>query len=210
MKAFEVAYTLSEPGLPVIYSRVRRILTSVAKTCMYRPRFLDIGGRKSHYTIGVPAEIIITDLPRNSTIQRELNLGINQELVRTIRARRSNVESVLIDDMTRSSLRSGSFDCAVAVEVLEHVDDDASFVHEVQRVLKPGGLFLMTTPNGDFVRNANPDHKRHYRRKELEAVLRREFDSVEVRYASPSTKFYRMALRSWSLAKPLQTFLSYA
>jgi hypothetical protein len=68
----------------------------------------------------------------------------------------------------------------------------------------------MTTPNGDFVRNINPDHKRHYRRNELAALLRREFDSVEVRYASPGTKSYNLALRSWSPSRPLRTILTYA
>ena len=210
MKVFEIVYRFCEPGLPVIYKRVRKTLTSLAKTCAGRPRFLDIGGRKSHYTIGVPADITITDLPRTSTIQHELHLGINEDIARSIRAKRSNVEAVLIDDMTRSSLSNASFDCAVAVEVLEHVEDDAAFLREVNRVLKPEGMFLMTTPNGDSVRNINPDHKRHYRRNELAALLRREFDSVEVRYASPCTKSYSLALRSWSPSRPLQTFLAYA
>jgi len=209
MKTFELVYTFCEPGFPVIYKRVRKILTSLAKACTFRPRFLDIGGRKSHYTIGVPADITITDLPRTSVIQHQLHLGISEEIAHTIWARRSNVESVLIDDMTRSSLSSASFDCAVAVEVLEHVDDDLTFLREVKRVLKPEGMFIMTTPNGDFVRNINPDHKRHYRRKELEMLLRREFEYIEVRYASPGTKFYNMALRSWSVARPLQTVLTY-
>jgi SAM-dependent methyltransferase len=210
MKVFEVIYRFCEPGLPVIYKRVRKTLTSLAKACTYRPRFLDIGGRKSHYTIGVPADITITDLPRTNSIQHRLHLGINQEIAHSIRVKRSNVESVLIDDMTRSTLSSASFDCAVAVEVLEHVDDDARFLREVKRVLKPEGVFLMTTPNGDFVRNINPDHKRHYRRNELAALLRREFDSVEVRYASPGTKSYNLALRSWSPSRPLRTILTYA
>jgi SAM-dependent methyltransferase len=209
MKSFELIYRFCEPGFPVIYKRVRRILISLAKTLAFRPRFLDIGGRKSHYTIGVPADITITDLTRTSATQHQLHLGINAEIAHTIRARRSNVESVLIDDMRRSSLSSASFDCAVAVEVLEHVDDDLAFLREVKRVLKPKGMFIMTTPNGDFVRNINPDHKRHYRRKDLEKLLQREFECVDVRYASPGTKFYNMALRSWSVARPFQTVLTY-
>ena len=40
-----------------------------------------------------------------------------------------------------------SFDLAVAVEVMEHIDDHDRFFSEVTRVLKPGGVFMMTTPN---------------------------------------------------------------
>ena len=43
--------------------------------------------------------------------------------------------------------QNGQFDLAVAVEVLEHIDGHAGFFREVARVLKPGGMFLFTTPN---------------------------------------------------------------
>jgi SAM-dependent methyltransferase len=40
-----------------------------------------------------------------------------------------------------------SFDAAIAVEVLEHIDGHDRFYAEVARVLKPGGVILFTTPN---------------------------------------------------------------
>jgi SAM-dependent methyltransferase len=115
---------------------------------------------------------------------------------------------MLYDDMTHSCLPNASFDCVVAVEVLEHVEEDESFVREVKRVLKPGGLFLMTTPNGDSVKNTNPDHKRHYRREQLANLLSKHFQDVEVEYAIRGGKFRSLGLRSWSPRQPLQTGLS--
>ena len=38
-------------------------------------------------------------------------------------------------------------DCVVCVDVLEHVEDLDRVLDEVQRVLKPGGLFLFDTIN---------------------------------------------------------------
>jgi SAM-dependent methyltransferase len=41
---------------------------------------------------------------------------------------------------------SGEFDCAFATEVLEHCPDPEIFLREVNRVLKPGGIFFFTVP----------------------------------------------------------------
>jgi len=40
-----------------------------------------------------------------------------------------------------------SFDLAVAVELVEHIESHGSLFQEVARVLKPGGKLLFTTPN---------------------------------------------------------------
>lgn len=40
----------------------------------------------------------------------------------------------------------GSFDVAMAVEVLEHVRDLGATLREVVRLLRPGGVFIWTTP----------------------------------------------------------------
>ena len=40
-----------------------------------------------------------------------------------------------------------TFDGVVCLEVLEHLDGHERLFREVQRILKPGGLFLFTTPN---------------------------------------------------------------
>ena len=42
---------------------------------------LDIGGRKSHYTIGIAGSVTITDLPRETDIQQRLHLGVTPAMV---------------------------------------------------------------------------------------------------------------------------------
>jgi len=181
----------------------------IAKSFPHRPDILDVGGRKSHYTIGVPANITVTDLPRETEIQKKLGLGINQEIVDKVHSRRSNLHRILLDDMTHSTLPDCSFECVVSVEVLEHVEQDAQFVREVHRVLKPSGFFLMTTPNGDFVKNtSNPDHKRHYAREQLRYLLSSCFDDVQVEYAVRGGFFHSLGLGSWSIRHPWRTVCS--
>ena len=40
-----------------------------------------------------------------------------------------------------------SFDTIVTFQVIEHIKDDELFVKELQRILRPGGTALITTPN---------------------------------------------------------------
>ena len=208
MKTFEIIYLFLEPFLPTLHFIVRKRLLHFAKLHSLQPRILDVGGRKSHYTIGVPAQITVTDLPRKSVLQSRLNLGINSVIINKTYKRRSNIKRILYDDMTRSTLPDSSFDYIVAVEVLEHVKEDALFVEQVHRVLVPGGVFLMTTPNGDWVENTNPDHIRHYKREDLETTLNLVFENIALDYAIAGGYFYRMARKAWSIKRPLQTILS--
>jgi SAM-dependent methyltransferase/predicted O-methyltransferase YrrM len=46
-------------------------------------------------------------------------------------------------------LRDGSVDVFFAGECIEHVENIEFFLEEVHRVLRPGGMFVITTPNAD-------------------------------------------------------------
>ena len=209
MTGYEKTRLLLDPFLTPLHRRVRRLLIDLESSKPGPLNLLDIGGRKSPYTIGLNATVTILDLPRLSDTQKTLGLGLDESLTRSIRSKRSNVEKVVLDDMTRSSLSNASFDAAVAVEVLEHVDEDGRFLDEVARVVRPGGWFLMTTPNGDTIPNVgNPDHRRHYRRDQLSALLEERFVDVRVEYGIRSGLFHRLGLASWSLRHPLDTVAS--
>lgn len=205
MKIYEMGRLLAEPVLPPLYKQVRARLREIIKKSSGSPLILDVGGRKSPYTIGLPAQITVIDLPRSSDVQEELNLGINDSIVKQARQRRSNIKDVIFGDMTCSDLPDESFDYVVSVEVIEHVEADDRFVSEISRVLKPGGIFLLTTPNGDWVENKNPDHKRHYKKGELNALLNKYFDEVTVEYAIAGGYYRKLGLRSWSLNHPIKT-----
>jgi SAM-dependent methyltransferase len=209
LKPFEYCYLLCNPLLPPLYRHVRRELFRSLETPGDNPAILDVGGRKSHYTIGLPASVTISDLPRISAVQNQLNLGTNDQINEQTRSRRSNVKETIYDDMTRTNLPANSFDVVVAVEVLEHVEEDNLFVRNVARTLKPGGWFVMTTPNGDAVPIPhNPDHKRHYRREQLIRLLSTYFQQVEVHYVIKASRFRSWGLKSWSPRRPLQTVRS--
>jgi len=71
-------------------------------------------------------------------------------------------------------IESNSCDAAVSLAVIEHLRDPAHFLQEVKRVLRPGGVLWLSTPNihacgHDFWND--PTHVHPYTRKSLKSVL---------------------------------------
>ena len=70
-----------------------------------------------------------------------------------------------------------SFDCVVSFQVIEHIKRDKEFVREVMRILRPGGKFVVSTPNKPMSLTRNPWHVREYTPEELRRLLS-EFSAV--------------------------------
>lgn len=72
-----------------------------------------------------------------------------------------------------------AFDCVVSFETLEHIREQPEFMAEVHRVLTPGGLFLVSTPNkaeySDKRGYANAFHVKELYRAEFDALLGTRF-----------------------------------
>ena len=51
-----------------------------------------------------------------------------------------------VTDGRRLPFNSNSFDCVICSEVLEHIIDFESVIEEIERVLKPGGIFAASVP----------------------------------------------------------------
>ncbi len=73
---------------------------------------------------------------------------------------------------------ANSFDFVISFQVIEHVKQDIELVREVKRVLKPGGKFIVTTPNAPMSLTRNPWHVREYTAEQCKTCWG-EFRSVE-------------------------------
>ena len=76
-------------------------------------------------------------------------------------------------------LKSQSLDGVVALEMIEHVEDAKGVLSEIHRLLKPGGVCVVSTPNrfvtGTVEKPSNPYHVREYSPDEFRALLRQSF-----------------------------------
>ncbi len=80
-----------------------------------------------------------------------------------------------------AGIADNSFDRVFSFQVIEHIKDDFAFLKEINRVLKPGGLALLTTPNRPLSLSRNPWHIREYTAAELTDLAKRVFSNVEMK-----------------------------
>lgn len=80
--------------------------------------------------------------------------GIDLELPYLRKARRNtaHLPAVLVSNASIYHLPypDETFDAVILSEILEHVDRDVDALREVRRVLKPGGLALITVPHANY------------------------------------------------------------
>lgn len=121
-------------------------------------------------------------------------MEIVPEMVENARRNYPMIPFVLGDCEKELPFPDGFFDVVWAGDVIEHVCQTDVFVNEVNRVLRVGGYFILSTPLHNRVKNLlialflfekhfDPEfpHYRFYSRKSLRAVLeKRGFEVVEV------------------------------
>jgi 2-polyprenyl-3-methyl-5-hydroxy-6-metoxy-1,4-benzoquinol methylase len=149
-------------------------------------RVLDLGsgdGRFSAELVRAGAQVTAAD--------------VAQEPLRRARSRLPDLPTTLIEETGAWPLPDGGFDVVWAGEVIEHVAETAAWLSEVRRVLRSGGLLLVSTPaytrrrllrlalsKRAFAERMDPlgEHLRFYSRATLSRLLREfRFEDVRVR-----------------------------
>ncbi|MEP7361760.1 MAG: methyltransferase domain-containing protein [Acidobacteriota bacterium] len=87
---------------------------------------------------------------------------------------------------TETGLDKAAYDLVVAFEVIEHLTNWGDLIREAKRLLKPGGQFVVSTPNRDYYAESrrlagpNPFHEYEFDFSEFETALRDLFPYVSL------------------------------
>jgi SAM-dependent methyltransferase len=90
--------------------------------------------------------------------------------------------SFKVADAISIPLEDDSVDIVTTFETIEHIQDYEKFMAEVKRVLKPGGLAIVSTPNDLEFAEGNHFHLHEFVKDELLSLVGRYFHNVEEYY----------------------------
>jgi ubiquinone/menaquinone biosynthesis C-methylase UbiE len=123
---------------------------------------LDIGCGFGEVLSGIPDAYLLHGMDYSAS-----NVHIAKEILKD----RAEVKQGNIYEIP---YETASQDVCFCLEVIEHIDDDALAIHEIVRVLKPGGILITAVPSTYYWPQYEKliGHFRHYTRRSFEDLLR--------------------------------------
>jgi len=109
----------------------------------------------------------------------------------------STIVEIAQSSATHLALENSSIDVYISFETIEHIDNDVDYLMEAQRILKPGGIFVCSTPNRNVTnpgcrfdqKPINPFHVREYSSTEFYQLLSDHFELLENYGQNPKPLF---------------------
>jgi SAM-dependent methyltransferase len=91
-------------------------------------------------------------------------------------ARQREAGEIVSGSVLEMPFPDDSFDLAVSLDVIEHLEDDLSALRELRRTVAPGGALLVTVPAYQWLWSGHDEinhHHRRYTRRSLQRVAER-------------------------------------
>jgi SAM-dependent methyltransferase len=113
---------------------------------------------------------------------------------------------VLRTALDRVELPDGCAAAVTLMDVLEHVDDDAGVLREMSRLVRPGGLVVVTVPAMRWLWSdwdVALHHRRRYHRADLRrAIAATDLDALHCAYFNTAALPAIGLVRAWRKLRP--------
>jgi SAM-dependent methyltransferase len=109
-------------------------------------------------------------------------IGIDTSAQATAFAQSRGVKKLVQGSITEVPFPEATFDCIVALDVIEHVEDDFGILQSLHEVLKPGGRLIITVPAYEILWSEHDEinhHKRRYTAPKLQNLIEAAGYSVD-------------------------------
>ena len=116
--------------------------------------------------------------------ERAVGIDYSWQAVRYAKERFASRNShFLVMDAANLGFCDNYFDAVLSIENLEHVKDHEGSLREIRRILKPGGMLMLQTPNKeatspDSEKPGNEFHVKEFYFEELKPLLNKYFENV--------------------------------
>jgi SAM-dependent methyltransferase len=110
----------------------------------------------------------MVELVRHGTVT-----GVELSETSVALARSRQVGEVIAGSVLEMPFPADSFDLAVSLDVIEHLEDDLGALRELRRTVAPGGSLLVTVPAYPWLWSGHDEinhHHRRYTRRSLQVV----------------------------------------
>ncbi|MFK7767654.1 MAG: class I SAM-dependent methyltransferase [Mariniblastus sp.] len=139
--------------------------------------------------LGVGAGLIIKNYINNPNVKSVLGIDFNEILLDRLNKaypdERVNFRKIDLRAVW-NELPAGETDCALALDVIEHFEDDSKFAEQIHRILKPGGIAIIKVPAQPKLFSSVDECSGHYRRyltEDLGTVMSAAgFETLEQKY----------------------------
>jgi len=132
--------------------------------------------------------------------------GIDISSTATKFCRMRGIKNVLTGDVSKLPYKNSFFDIVSCMDVLEHIENERKAIKEIFRVLKPGGVFILTVPALPFLFSKHDNaqgHFRRYNRKYLSKLLKScGFEKDRISYFNTLLSFPIIIFRLLSKLEP--------
>lgn len=136
-----------------------RCIVSLVRRTPLDGVFLDIGGGNGYVAKGLTSAGIGCVL---------VEPGIDGALA----AHARGIDPVICARLEDTGLPSGSIGAAGMFDVLEHIEDEATVLHQVHTLLKPAGRLFLTVPAYQFLYSVDDVVAGHFRRYSISSLAR--------------------------------------
>lgn len=146
---------MSKQSLMLIEKRLTKLLANVGDIALKRRamniiKSLDLKSKDKILDLGCGNGYYLYLLKGMNSKLNLVGLDNDKNAIESIKENIKGKVKLILGDVKKLPFRDNYFDKVLASEVIEHIDDEKKIIAEAYRVLKPRGIFVLTTCDIDY------------------------------------------------------------